>query len=356
MNDKKWYRGELRTNMRSTGERRETMKSRVFVLLTALALLLVLSPVEGLALAPGPMPATHAQALAEEPPLPGFPLAAGSPPFRAASMPMPASSGVEALITQAGQAAQSGDYKILFDETHGYASDYAGNYIIEDTLSDLAALLSEAGATVDSLTSPATFDYATISQYDVLALVLPQSSYSTQERADINTFVQNGGRLVVVGDWGGWTPADTARPILNEVLSGLGTGIALNADTVYDPTNNDGEAYWPIIHQFSTDSVNQEVGQVVEFAAGSLGVGSPGYATAWADDDAYVSLTAFSTVERNGAGLSPRSPAPPAQPEGEFVVNGVVSDTPPPPTPEATPGEPPGSGWPLPTGCHDHQL
>jgi len=200
------------------------------------------------------------------------------------------------------------DWKILFDETHGYASS-GGDYTIGDRLSDLAALLTGAGATVDSLTPPATFDYATISQYDVLALVLPPSSYSSQEQADINTFVQNGGRLVVVGDWGGWSPADTARPILNAVLSSLGTGITLNADTVYDPTNYDGAtSYWPIIHQFSTDPVNEGVGQVVEYAAASLDVNSPGYATAWGDDDSYATFTALSAAERDDTGLVPLSP------------------------------------------------
>jgi hypothetical protein len=78
---------------------------------------------------------------------------------------------------------------------------------------------------------------------------------------------------------------------------------------VYDPTNNDGAiSYWPIIHQFSTDPVNEGVGQVVEYGAASLDVSSPGYATAWGDDDSYATFTALSTAERDDTGLVPLSP------------------------------------------------
>ncbi|GAB4422141.1 MAG: hypothetical protein Fur0044_20000 [Anaerolineae bacterium] len=223
------------------------------------------------------------------------------------------------------------NWKVLFDETHGYGSDL-DDYIIEDALSNLAALLINNGATVNSLKPPAAFNYAAISQYNVLVLVVPQSSYSAQQRADINTFVQNGGRLVTVGDWGGWGPADTARPILNTILSGLGTGIAINDNMVLDPTNHDGaNNFWPIIHQFSSKPINQGVNQVVEYAAASLQVGSPGYVTAWADNDSYTGLTDLSTIERDAAGLLA---SPPNLAEGQFIIDGLLSNTPPPPKTE----------------------
>jgi hypothetical protein len=192
------------------------------------------------------------------------------------------------------------DWQILFDETHGYGVDYTGNYTIEDNLSDLAVLLSNAGATVNSLTPPSTFNNAAISQYDVLVLVVPQSNYAVQEQNIIKTFVQSGGRLVVIGEWGGWPPADTTRPILNAILSNMGTGIALNDNLVEDPTNNDASvSFWPIIHQFLPIPINQGVSQTVEYAGASLTVNNPGYATAWADEDSFIILNFVSTVGQN---------------------------------------------------------
>ncbi len=244
-------------------------------------------------------------------------------------------------VADAATYSSSSCRKILFDETHGYGSSTSGDYIIEDQLSELAALLTGRGATVHSLTAPATFNYAAISQYDVLALVVPQSSYSAQERADIQAFVQNGGRLVVIGEFDLWTPGSIARPILNGILSSLGTGIALNADLVHDPIDYDGSNdFWPIIHEFlTTDPVNQGVGQVVEYAGASLSVSSPGYATAWGDSHTYTDFRALSALKWDANGSLVPSPTPFGPPEGKFFVDGVLSDTPPAPASKIIPGE-----------------
>ena len=212
-------------------------------------------------------------------------------------------------------------YRILFDETHG--TSFA--YTVGADYDELAALLADGGHSVDVLQDPAPFDYATLSQYDVLALVLPKEAYTAGEKAAIQQFVTNGGRLVTISDHGG--SLGSQHEILNEIHTYLGDGLQHNADVVYDPTNNQGgKASWPLIHTFSADPVNQGLGTIVQYSAASLQVTAPGLGTAFGDDDTYTQAPTRAT----GAGemdpdLAPEPVrwdgiAPAGQPAADPVV------------------------------------
>ncbi len=151
--------------------------------------------------------------------------------------------------------------------------------------------LNGVGYSVSALTGHNELTYGDISAARTLAIVLPWHEYNSNEVAAIRQFIQGGGRLVVVGEYGAYR--EYVRDKLNLLLGDLGAGISFNADLVYDFTNNDaGRADWPIVYQFSNDAVNQDVYQVVEYTAGSLSVLDPGYVTAWGDADSYSSIGA----------------------------------------------------------------
>jgi hypothetical protein len=191
-------------------------------------------------------------------------------------------------------------YRILFDESHGTSFGYtlAGKY------DELASLLEDKGQVVETLQDRTAFNDATLDQYDVLALVLPTEAYSDTEKAAIDQFVNAGGRLVTISDHGGSLTEDiisglNQAEILNDIHTYLGDGLTHNADAIYDPTdnqydyvNNQPRPDWPILHRFSSDAVNDDLEQVVEFSAASLQVITPALGTAFGDEDTYTQLPA----------------------------------------------------------------
>jgi hypothetical protein len=220
---------------------------------------------------------------------------------------------------------QAGCHRILFDETHGWAFDgLTGDYTIEEGFSELAAFLRGQGHLVESLQDPDPFDAATLSRYDVLALMLPKEYYSAAEKAAIAGFVTAGGRLVTVGEHGSF--AGVSLDILNDVHAYLGDGLYHNADEVHDPTDNlAGNDYWPIIHTFSPRPVNAGVGNVVQFLGSSLHLSGSAVGTAFGDNDTYVVLAMQGERDSSGAvapeGVGPEPDAAVVQP---IVVQAIA--------------------------------
>jgi hypothetical protein len=210
---------------------------------------------------------------------------------------------------QACYQPEPGCYRILFDETHGETE-----FTIDGRYSELAAHLRSFGHVVEALQDPNPFDYATISQYDVLVLVLPFEYYSSGELGAIQTFVYEGGRLVTISEWGGF--AGVARDVLNDVHGYLGDGLYHNDDEVYDPTDFEVNTYWPLIHNFSPDPVNAGVGMIVEYFGSSLDISGPAYGTAFGDDDTYAQP---SPMGGESSAASPEAPAAPRERVPEVV-------------------------------------
>ncbi len=133
-------------------------------------------------------------------------------------------------------------------------------------------------------------DAAALQGYNVFLVAHPDVAFTPAEIAAITAFVQDGGRLIVLGEWAPFVPPAHA----NDLLAGVGAGITINADTVYDPTNNeDATAIWPVIHQFAVHPLVQGVGEVVIYAGASLSVAGSAVALASGDADSYTAVAAL---------------------------------------------------------------
>ncbi|NLF13328.1 MAG: hypothetical protein GX597_16210 [Anaerolineaceae bacterium] len=200
--------------------------------------------------------------------------------------------------------------QILFDETHGWASDgLIGDYTIEAGFRELAAFLQRRGHIVHSLQDPAPLDLPTLGRYDVLVLMLPKEAYTVPEKEAIARWVRDGGRLVTVSDWTTW--ANPSPDILNEVHAYVGDGLIHAADNVQDPTDHAADTIlWPLIHEFAPEPVNQGVRIVLSLAAASVQVSSPAFGTAFGDDDTVAIPTMAAARGSTGVSGAEAAPAP----------------------------------------------
>ena len=196
-------------------------------------------------------------------------------------------------------APDTGCYRILFDETHGWGTDTSStDYTISDAFSLLAEFLRGQGHIVDALQDPALLNTAILERYDVLVLALPGEYYSSSEKADLATFVAQGGRLVTIAEDLNF-PGDS-RDVLNDLHAALGDGLLHNPDRILDETNNQGgNAGRLLIHTFSNNAVNNGVSTVLQLDASSLQVASPTDGTAFGDDDTSIEVLTAASLPSN---------------------------------------------------------
>jgi hypothetical protein len=146
------------------------------------------------------------------------------------------------------------------------------DYTVTGYFSELGNLLIAQGYSVQTLTT--SFTYGNIQEFDVLALIVPQRSFTAGEYVDIEQFLNDGKEIVLLGEWG-YHYGDTARTVINSLMSQLGINIRLNDDGVYDDTDNDGINYWPEIPNFANHTVSQGIGMIVPFFSASVIVSEP---------------------------------------------------------------------------------
>jgi hypothetical protein len=187
-------------------------------------------------------------------------------------------------------------YFDAYHDTDGYTVS-GGHY------ADWADDLINAGYTVVEYNQP--IDLTTLSGHQVLALFGPEIALTTAEITAINDFMQNGGRVVISGEWGNYGGINT---VLNTLSTGH--GIIFNTDMVYDDTDNDGGTnYWPLIYNFADNPLVRDVNTVVLYAGCSLSLGGSAVPLATGDSDTYAStLVATGDVadgiDENGIGSS----------------------------------------------------
>lgn len=180
--------------------------------------------------------------------------------------------------------------RVLFDETHGELFTLSGEGSLQaDTAgmgepkpqqgkySKFKSYLEAQGYKVHKLTSgPITFYKLT--GYDVLVLACPQSSFTASEIDAIKKFVEHGGGLLIIGDWGSYgTVPDTVSDQF---------GISIDQNVVYDDTDNFGGMKSWVIYQ--SDNFVHPISQGLSShrtAAGSSLTG--GTTVVKADADAY---------------------------------------------------------------------
>ncbi|MHC4475586.1 MAG: DUF4350 domain-containing protein [Planctomycetota bacterium] len=154
---------------------------------------------------------------------------------------------------------------VLWDLTHGVYFNYepSGRY------SSLVSVLAGKGYTVDTTT--AGVDNLDLSVYDVLVVSVGSawySAYTASEVTAIQTFVSNGGGLLVMGE-----NTNTPNANINPVAQAYGVtcGVSyLTPDDLY-------------FTNLAAHAVFAGCSQIYYRAAGELSAGSPGQLVAWAD-------------------------------------------------------------------------
>ncbi|WP_321112304.1 DUF4350 domain-containing protein [Halorussus salinisoli] len=129
-------------------------------------------------------------------------------------------------------ADTSGD--VLIDGGHGqFGADYGLS--AEDTAYYMRYL---EGQDV-GLEGVNEFTSATLDGARAVVVTTPPEAFTTSEIDALDTFAANGGAVILTGS--GKTTAD-ARANINDLASGLGTDLRVNADWVVDDTNNVGSS------------------------------------------------------------------------------------------------------------------
>jgi hypothetical protein len=154
---------------------------------------------------------------------------------------------------------------VLWDLTHGVYF----NYEPSGRFSSVVSLLASEGYTVDTTT--AGVDNVDLSVYDVLVVCVGSawySAYTASEITAIETFVNNGGGLLVMGE-----NTNTPNGNINPVAQAFGAtcGVSyLTPDDLY-------------FANFAAHAIFTGCSQIYYRAAGELSASSPGQLVAWAD-------------------------------------------------------------------------
>lgn len=124
--------------------------------------------------------------------------------------------------------------KVLIDLSHGQY--YLQNYGYQGLKENIE---NELGWKVEINLKPLT--YEGLKDYDVLILTNPKKDLTDEEVKAIREFVQNGGGLIVAGDWYKYVNSKS----LNALLTG--TGVTFEKTELMDDVENSGRSYYPFV-------------------------------------------------------------------------------------------------------------
>ncbi len=149
-------------------------------------------------------------------------------------------------IKRAGlSGSSSGGGKILFDVGHDqyYDASKLASFL------DLVSILGDVVVNMDAITADDLEDVK------LLIIPNPESAFSAEEIAAIQSFLENNGSLLIMGNWYGYfTPS-----LLNDITSKY--GILWEDTSVRDDTNNhEGVNYNIIAHVWVNNSITREIG------------------------------------------------------------------------------------------------
>jgi len=161
--------------------------------------------------------------------------------------------------------------KILWDTTHGDTSS-DGFAMYGELVSDLQSKGCTVTTTTAGVDTPGL-----LSQYNVLVINAgssANSAYTTPEVNAINTFVNNGGGLLVMDEWLGFH-ADNLEPVVSQ----FGTHDIATIGSYDHITNLD-----------TTQPIFSGVSSIELFYIGALSAQSPSTAVAWDGQQAVVNV------------------------------------------------------------------
>lgn len=119
--------------------------------------------------------------------------------------------------------------RILFDDTHQCRPGAVGDW------TDYEAALNAAGYSVAHYTA-ATVTLSALQAYDVFVIAMARLSYSAAEKTAISSYVNQGGGLMIVQDFGNAPWSGPTREMLN--LFGANDDNNIAIDTTHNDNNN----------------------------------------------------------------------------------------------------------------------
>jgi hypothetical protein len=180
---------------------------------------------------------------------------------------------------------EGGEGTILIDLAHDNTFD------IEE-LSVLTSRLVSRGLTIEFLAELGEEDNngleEELSQADAYIIVCPQAEFSKDEREDLDEFVNNGGKLLLIAD-----PTRSSR--INSLS--LKFGLIFEADYLYNMKENEINYRNIFITEFKESEITKDLEKIALYTAGSITSADSGIA--FADEDT------FSSVIETRTGLSP---------------------------------------------------
>lgn len=167
---------------------------------------------------------------------------------------------------------------IVFDNAHK-------QYFDPDKLSDFIDMLGEYYEVVIN-TDPITEDI--LAAAEIYILPNPETEVTDAEAAALKDFVNNGGKLLISGNWYKYFYPDYVNKITAD------WGIYWYDANIEDPTNNvGGNSYWPILHEWADNDVaaRLKIGvSEVDFDGTGLKVSGDAVPVLLGDNDSYVLL------------------------------------------------------------------
>lgn len=128
--------------------------------------------------------------------------------------------------------------KVLIDNSHN-------QYYNSKQMLKLATNIgSELGWEIKGNDEPLTLDL--LKEYDVVILPNPGEDITDEEAQALKEYVEEGGALLILGDWYKYVNADSLNKVVGEF------GIMFNRDELMDEDRNTGASYFPLIGEFNT--------------------------------------------------------------------------------------------------------
>lgn len=128
------------------------------------------------------------------------------------------------LIKMAPSFAQEATHTLAFDLSHNEMVDLSGEG--KDGLFHFIAAIKASGITVYALND---FTEEQVNRFSSIAILCPQKGFSDAELTILANYVQNGGGLILMGEWGG---IRENTKILNNISKMF--GVEFLADRVCD--------------------------------------------------------------------------------------------------------------------------
>ena len=167
---------------------------------------------------------------------------------------------------------------VLIDDTHQNIDTSIANYYpaLISTLRGMGygvKFVSEVGLA------------PSVPTYSIVILADPSQEYTSSETQALVNFVNNGGKLIMMGE--STYSTESSNVILNNLSNALGAGITFDTNTIYDDENTYETPGWIETSRFVTHPTTNGLSSLVYFGTCSLSLQGPATPIVYAEDSAH---------------------------------------------------------------------